>query len=162
MQRRRTRLLKCLRQKVCVVDEEIFPDGRNVRPVRFYNAVAVTLCIAMVTVAGCRRATHMEAAVVVHQRITPLPIRAGTSVIAIQLADAEAKPISHAAIHVEADMTHPGMAPLFSDAKETAPGSYEAPVDFNMGGDWVVLLHIQLADGQKAERRVDVAGVRSN
>lgn len=104
----------------------------------------------------------MEAAVVVHQQITPLPIRPGTSVIAIQLADAEAKPIPHAAIHVEADMTHPGMAPLFSDAKETGPGSYEAPVDFNMGGDWVVLLHIQLADGQKAERRVDVAGVRSN
>ena len=31
-----------------------------------------------------------------------------------------------------------------------------------MGGDWVVLLHIRLADGRKIERQMDVKGVESN
>jgi hypothetical protein len=63
---------------------------------------------------------------------------------------------------VEADMSHPGMSPVFAEAKETAPGSYRTTVDFNMGGDWVVLLHIKLADGRKIERQVDVKGVQPN
>jgi YtkA-like len=63
---------------------------------------------------------------------------------------------------VEVDMSHPGMSPVFAEATETAPGSYRANIDFSMGGDWVVLLHIKLADGRKIERQVDVRGVRSN
>jgi hypothetical protein len=70
--------------------------------------------------------------------------------------------MTHATIKVEADMAHPGMAPVFKAANETAPGSYQAEISFTMAGDWVLLLHIQLADGSKVERQVDVRGVRSN
>ncbi len=56
-------------------------------------------------------------------------------------------------------MAHPGMAPVFSDAHETSPGSYEAHVNFSMGGDWVLLLHVTLADGRKFDKQVDVKGV---
>ena len=59
-------------------------------------------------------------------------------------------------------MAHPGMAPVFADAIETSPGSYRAPLNFTMGGDWVVLLHITLSDGRKVERQMDVKGVESN
>jgi len=59
-------------------------------------------------------------------------------------------------------MSHPGMSPVFAQANEIAPGNYSAPINFNMGGDWVVLLHIKLADGRKIERQVDVKGVQSN
>jgi hypothetical protein len=65
-------------------------------------------------------------------------------------------------IQVEGDMNHPGMAPVFADAVETVPGSYRARVDFNMGGDWVVLFHISLGDGRKVERLMYVKGVNSN
>jgi len=58
-------------------------------------------------------------------------------------------------------MAHPGMAPVFSDAREMAPGNYESSLNFNMGGDWVVLLHITLADGRKIEKQIDVKGVQS-
>jgi hypothetical protein len=78
------------------------------------------------------------------------------------MADAARKPVTRAAIMVEADMSHPGMSPVFAEAKETKPGSYTAPISFNMGGDWVVLLHIKLADGRKIERQMDVRSVRSN
>ena len=59
-------------------------------------------------------------------------------------------------------MNHPGMAPSFKTATETAPGHYQAGVPFNMAGDWVVLLHITLADGKKIERQLDVRGVLPN
>ena len=58
-------------------------------------------------------------------------------------------------------MTHPGMAPIFSDALETSPGTYKAPVNFTMGGDWVLLFHVTLADGSKLEKQADVKGVES-
>lgn len=63
---------------------------------------------------------------------------------------------------VEADMSHPGMSPVFAEAKEITPGSYSAPINFNMGGDWVVLLHVKLADGRKIESQMDVKGVQPN
>ncbi len=56
-------------------------------------------------------------------------------------------------------MTHPGMAPVFSDAKEIAPGRYQGQLEFGMGGDWVVLVHATLANGQHLEREIDVKGV---
>jgi hypothetical protein len=111
---------------------------------------------------ACRRAEDAAPGIVVKEELTPQPARLGPATVSIELADASRKPVTHAAIMVEADMTHPGMSPVFAEAKETAPGSYRAPIDFNMGGDWVVLLHINLADGRKIERQMDVKGVQSN
>lgn len=57
-------------------------------------------------------------------------------------------------------MAHPGMAPVFGDAHETAPGEYQGKVQLTMGGDWVVLAHITLADGTKLDRQIAVPGVQ--
>jgi hypothetical protein len=92
----------------------------------------------------------------------PQPPRLGPATVSIELTDPLQEPVAHAAIMVEADMSHPGMSPVFADAKETAPGTYRAPITFNMGGDWVVLLHIKLADGRRIERQMDVRGVLPN
>jgi hypothetical protein len=62
---------------------------------------------------------------------------------------------------LEADMVHPGMAPVFADARETGSGNYEGTVNLNMPGDWVVLVHGKLADGKKLERQIDVKGVQA-
>ncbi len=96
------------------------------------------------------------------QQVTPNPVRVGPATVTIQITDAARKPVGHATIEVEADMSHPGMAPVFGEAEETTPGNYLAHIGFNMGGDWVVLLHIKLPNGRKIERQVDVRGVHSN
>jgi len=57
-------------------------------------------------------------------------------------------------------MSHPGMSPLFAEAQETVPGRYQAHLQFQMAGDWVILLHITLPSGKKLERQIDVRGVR--
>lgn len=59
-------------------------------------------------------------------------------------------------------MSHPGMAPVFGNAKETEPGRYEGHLQLTMPGDWVILEHITLPDGRKLERQLDVNGVRPN
>lgn len=63
---------------------------------------------------------------------------------------------------LEADMSDPGMAPVFAEAKEIEPGRYQAHLSFEMAGDWVILLHVTLPGGQKLERQFDVRDVRPN
>jgi len=131
--------------------------GRQVAAPMLCGAV---LCGAMT--GGCHRANGGVAGIAVKERLQPQPVRVGPSVVGVELSDTAGKPVSHAAIIVEADMTHPGMSPVFVDAKEIAAGSYSATINLNMGGDWVVLLHIKLADGRKIERQMDVKGVQTN
>jgi len=117
---------------------------------------------SLLALAGCRKPVVSAQEITVEESIAPQPVHAGDETVSIRLADAARQPLTHAHIQVEGDMNHPGMAPVFSDAEETAPGSYRAPLTFTMGGDWVVLLHITLADGRKIERQMDVRGVESN
>jgi hypothetical protein len=58
-------------------------------------------------------------------------------------------------------MSHAGMPPVFGEGKELEPGRYQSPLEFTMGGDWVILIHLTLADGRKLERQLDVKGVQS-
>jgi hypothetical protein len=78
------------------------------------------------------------------------------------LADAAGGPITGARVAIEADMSHAGMSPVFGEAKETETGHYQARLQFQMAGDWVILLHVTLAGGRKLERQIDVKGVRPN
>lgn len=54
------------------------------------------------------------------------------------------------------------MSPGFAEAKELEAGRYKAPLEFQMAGDWVILLHVTLPDGTKLERQIEVMGVRPN
>ena len=122
----------------------------------------VFLCLAAMPGAGCRHAADLSQGISIQEQITPQPVRVGDAMVSVQLSDRSAAPIAKAAIVVEAEMNHPGMAPVFKAATETTPGHYQAGVPFSMAGDWVVLLHITLADGKKMERQIDVRGVLPN
>jgi hypothetical protein len=98
----------------------------------------------------------------VQTELTPVPLKVGPAKVEITLAGGTAQPITHADIKVEADMTHPGMSPVFGQATELAPGRYEAPIIFSMGGDWVIVLHIKTREGKTFNHQVDVPGVQSN
>jgi hypothetical protein len=113
-------------------------------------------------VGGCRKPAGAPDGISIKTSITPRPVRSGTETISIQLTSASQQPIAGAHVQVEGDMDHPGMAPVFADAVESSPGNYKAPLNFTMGGDWVVLFHITLSDGRKVEQQMDVKGVESN
>jgi YtkA-like len=134
--------------------------GRQAAAPLFCGVILALACLVVTT--ACRRAENTAPGITVKEDITPRPARVGPATVAIDLADSSQNAVSHAAIMVEADMSHPGMSPVFVEAKETTPGRYRAPIEFSMGGDWVVLLHIKLADGRRIERQMDVRGVRTN
>ena len=94
--------------------------------------------------------------------VTPQPVRVGLVTITLNLGDASAKPVAGARVALEADMSHPGMAPVFGNAREVEPGGYQTQLEFGMPGDWVILVHVSLPSGQTLERQFDVRGVRPN
>lgn len=112
--------------------------------------------------AGCLRRSESPDLVKVEHEISPEPARVGVATITFKLAGKADKPITGAKIAVEADMSHAGMSPVFADAVEKQPGRYQASVKFEMAGDWILLLHITLANGKKLERQIDIRGVRPN
>lgn len=109
---------------------------------------------------ACSRSAGPQIAV--QYEIDPQPPRVGVTQVTFTLADQNARAIVGAQVHVEADMTHAGMNPAFTDAKEIAPGRYQAVLHLEMAGDWVVLLHAALPGGKKLERQFDLRGVRPN
>ncbi len=57
-------------------------------------------------------------------------------------------------------MSHPGMAPVTATLVEKSDGTYEAPLQFTMAGDWIVLVTGQLAGGGQLKKQIEIAGVR--
>jgi hypothetical protein len=80
--------------------------------------------------------------------------------ITLKATDASNEPITGARITLEANMSHPGMAPVFAEARETAPGSYLSTMELSMAGDWFVVAHVTLPDGHKVEQQFEIKGVR--
>ena len=56
-------------------------------------------------------------------------------------------------------MSHPGMAPVFAEARETEPGRYRSVIELSMAGDWYVLAHVSLPDGRKLDQQFEIKGV---
>jgi succinate-acetate transporter protein len=111
---------------------------------------------------GCHKTTDPGPALVVQSEISPLPAKVGSASIMLTLTDSSSKPVSGATIVLEADMSHAGMAPVFGGSTEEAPGRYRGNLAFSMAGDWVILLHMTLPNGNRVERQIEVKGVRAN
>jgi hypothetical protein len=120
---------------------------------RFLLTAALLTC-------GCSRTAPPLSVSVIAREIAPQPPQVGPITVTFRLADAT-KPVSGARVALEGDMTHAGMAPVFGDAREIALGQYQGQLRLNMGGDWVVLMHITLPNGKKLEDQIDVSGVQS-
>ena len=115
----------------------------------------------IVGMGGCSRSVTKSSTSVTDKKINPNPARVGPVTVSFNLSDAD-KPVSGAQVSLEGDMTHAGMAPVFADAHEVAPGQYQGNLTLNMPGDWVLLLHITLPDGRKLEDQIDARGVLSS
>ena len=119
--------------------------------------------IALLLIAACHKAGEPVAPIItIGHEITPQPVRVGSNNITLRLSDPAGNAVTGATITLEGNMSHAGMAPVFAKANETEPGKYQATLELSMAGDWVVLLHLTLADGQSLERQFEIKGVRSS
>ena len=117
---------------------------------------------ALLPLVGCNRAVDPGSDLAVHSALEPTPARTGLETVRFTLSDSHSKPIAAATVALEGDMSHPGMAPVFGDAKEIEPGRYTGRLTFSMPGDWVILFHVRLANGTKVERQIEIRGVKAN
>jgi len=115
--------------------------------------------IGILFVAGCSRSASYRPLTLTDKEVSPQPARVGTVAVSFRLNDA-GKPVSGAHVTLEGHMTHAGMAPVFGDAQEDSSGRYQGQLTLNMGGDWVVLIHIALPDGHHIEEQMDLKGVQ--
>ena len=92
--------------------------------------------------------------------IAPQPPRAGAVTIDLKLTDKNGAAVSGARVDLEGNMTHAGMAPVSSEAKEIETGKYRGTLQLTMAGDWIVLVHVTLPDGQKRQRQIELSGVK--
>ncbi len=118
----------------------------------------LVLCLAM---AACRPSEVAHSDVRVEWEIAPDPPAAGMATLTITLTDSTEQRLTGAEIEVQGNMTHPGMQPVITTAREVAPGLYKAAFDFTMGGDWFILLRSTLTDKRVVESTIDIPGVRS-
>jgi hypothetical protein len=120
---------------------------------------AVALCVWLAFVQGCRHEARPSLDLTLAHEVSPQPARTGPVTITLAMTDASGKQVSGAKIKLEANMSHPGMIPIFADAMEISPGRYQSNVELSMAGDWYVLVHATLPDGRKWEREFDIKGV---
>jgi hypothetical protein len=91
----------------------------------------------------------------------PNPPRVGLNTFTVKLASTSGGPLTGAHVSLEGDMSHAGMAPVFGETRELAPGRYQGTLDLNMRGDWVVLFHIALANGETVDRQLEVRNIKA-
>lgn len=118
------------------------------------------ICLSLIS-SGCQRASQSRPDIIIEHEIAPQPPKAGSSTITLKLYDSGGIPQKGAQISLEGNMSHAGMRPVFSEAREVEPGRYEAPIEFTMGGDWIILIHVTMSDGRKFERQFDIKAVQS-
>ena len=121
-----------------------------------WKARALAACCALLT--ACSGSSGSSTSVHVELSFDPLPA-IGDSTCIVAVHDASGAPLSGARIEIEGNMNHAGMVPVLATGTETSKGVYSAPFEFTMGGDWIVLLHIELADGRVVDEVFDVPAV---
>jgi len=113
-------------------------------------------------VSACHQSTESSQSVTIAYEISPQPSRVGPATITLRLRDPSGEAVTGARITLEGNMSHAGMNPVFSEAKEIVRGRYQAQLEFSMAGDWIVSVHSTLSGGEKLERQFEIKGVRSN
>ena len=117
----------------------------------------VLICLILLSFAACRRSNDQPAAPVAIELTRPLfsPV-VGAGQVAVHVTDAAGHPLDGVLVEFRGDMSHAGMAPALATAESAGDGNYQAILDLNMAGDWVVTAQIPLPDGQQASRSFDI------
>lgn len=119
----------------------------------------IALCICLVLVQACRRQSDSLPSLSIAHKVSPQPPRVGQATITLSVYDAAGQPVSGAHVNLEGNMSHPGMVPVFAEARETESGRYLSTMELSMAGDWLVIAHVTLPDGRTLDHQFEIKGV---
>jgi YtkA-like len=110
---------------------------------------------------ACRRGGVAPGAVAADLTLTPAAPRVGEPTEAhVTVHTPQAAPITGATVQIEAQMQHPGMAPVVESAIEHGAGAYDGHLSFTMAGDWVVFMTLTTSDGQRVRKQIGQVSIR--
>ena len=125
--------------------------SRQPKKLRLSSNLVLALA-ALVLADDCR--PHGTRELRIECNVQPQPLHVGLAEVQITLSDSHHAPVRGARVSLEADMSHPGMAPLFQKASAGEDGKYHSKLNFDMPGDWTLLLHAKLASGATVDNQV--------
>jgi hypothetical protein len=88
------------------------------------------------------------------QMVPAAPVVGRESLADVTLRFSNGDAVVGARLNLEGHMSHPGMAPVIARLTEAGDGKYSARLTLTMGGDWVMFVDGQLADGRVVRQRV--------
>jgi len=119
------------------------------------------LFFLFLTLAVACQKTAKPPDIALQYEIAPQPARVGATTIDLKLTDKNGAPVGGARVDLEGNMSHAGMGPISVEAKEIQTGKYRGTLQLTMAGDWIVLVHVTLPDGQTLQRQIELSGVRN-
>jgi hypothetical protein len=115
--------------------------------------LALTLT-ALALPTGCR--PHRTSDLRMECHVLPWRPHVGPAEVRVTLTDSRHVRVRGAQVSVEADMSHPGMKPLLQNASATDHADYTCKLNFDMPGDWTLLLHAKLPNGETVDNQVSL------
>lgn len=88
-------------------------------------------------------------------RVEPEPLAIGPATLIVTLRDASGSPVDGASLRVHADMDHEGMSPLDRETTDSSSGEYRVPIEWTMGGGWIVSVTARLPDGSEVSQNFE-------
>lgn len=116
--------------------------------------------LAGVVIGGCSRSTGEQSTatdVQISLTTEPNPPAVGQSTLVITLKDSGGKPIDGATLSVRGDMDHAGMQPALAEGTQSVNGEYRIPIEWSMGGGWIVTVSATLPDKRTASQKFSLA-----
>ncbi len=134
----------------------------HVRVASRRRAVGLSLAVlACSLLLACNRQAEPGGDIAVAWVIEPAPPAANApGLVRVTLRDAQQQLVRGGRLQLEGQMSHPGMAPVLAPLTEQADGTYQAPFQFTMAGDWVLVVTGELPGVGRISRQIEVAGVR--
>ena len=130
------------------------------KALRVRKEVLILLSFVALLALACHK-TAPPPNINVQYEVLPQPPRLGITTINLRLTQKDGQPVKGARVELEGNMSHAGMSPVTSDAKEIEAGKYSGTVQLEMAGDWIVVVHITLADGQEVQRQIEIKALNT-
>ena len=123
----------------------------------FKQRLMILTLLLLALVAGCRQEAPppaAEANTVITFAVENSTM--GEDILLIAVMDDKLDPVTVNKLKVRGDMDHAGMVPVIVEAGGSADGQFEVPIEWTMGGDWIVEIMAELANGQTVSETFNI------